>query len=280
MESRGIKDQGWTEQEGVFREDTVLEKTVIGPAELYCADCFEVLPLLSGIDLVLTDMPYNSTPNAWDRLPDLPRLWRGIERAVCKHAAILLFCDMRLAVRLIKSNEPLYRYDLVWEKGMAVGFLDANRRPLRKHEFILCFSQGQSKYYPQKSEGKPWKIKSSGKASNYKQERIPGKSDGGRYPVSVLSFGTDKEKYHPTQKPVPLLTYLIKNYSQGTETVLDCFMGSGSTGVAAIKSGRRFVGIEKERKFFDIACQRMEKALQESSLTRMVESKSQQLALL
>ena len=157
----------------------------------------------------------------------------------------------------------MFRYDLVWRKPLATGFLNANRMPLRAHEQILIFYKHLPVYRPQKTLGKPYKMTRRGDTSNYNQvqnlHHITDNKDGMRFPVSVLTFVRDREKLHPTQKPVALFEYLIRTYTNEGDLVLDNCIGSGTTAVAAENLGRNWVGIEKETKYVEIANDRIAK---------------------
>ena len=231
-------------------------------AELLLGDCLERLREIpdGSVDLVLTDPPYGTTMNDWDTAFSIP--WNELNRITKPHAPIVLFSQLPFAVDVIAGNRKNYRYEWVWHKTNAVGFLDANWKPLRAHENILVFSvDKKSTYNPQWRWGKPYKTKQHSQTTNYgKHARTATDSPSGkRYPIDVLTYSRD-QGYHPTQKPVKLLEYLILTYTNAGETVLDFTMGSGSTGVACANTGREFIGIERDPKYFKIAQQRIEAA--------------------
>ena len=215
------------------------------------------------IDLILTDMPYNSTDLHFDKEPiDLDSLWTHYRRIIKPSRAIVLFADFKLALKLVTSNSKEFRYEWVWEKTGASGFLSANKCPLRIVEYILVFSEKSPLYNPQKSQGKPY---------NRKRKRQPAKHysackkndtenlDGSRYPTNILKFNNNNHNsLHPTQKPTDLLSYLITTYSNVGDTVLDNFAGSGSTAAAALTTDRNFICIEKDAGYVDIANKRIE----------------------
>ncbi|BCM94116.1 modification methylase DpnIIB [Abditibacteriota bacterium] len=220
------------------------------------------------VDALISDPPYGTTALSWDKSIDWPRFWALATRVCTENAVIVLFAAQPFATDLINSNRRLFRYELIWHKRMAVGWLDARRRPLRAHENILIFARRlhSSTYNPQMETGhKPYarvaKPIQSG-APHYGQLRkFTSGSQGERYPRSVLSYSNRHEKsLHPTQKPLPLLEWLVNTYSQVGDVVLDPFMGSGTTGIACINTGRRFIGVEKDQDYFDVARVRMEKA--------------------
>ncbi len=238
-----------------------------GCIDLLCGDCLDIMTRLpdSSVDMVLCDLPYACTRNAWDVQIDLDALWKQYRRVVKPTGAIVLFGSGRFTAALMNSNARDWRYNLIWEKTSPTGFLNAKRMPLRAHEDILVFYHNPPTYNPIMSDGRrkvstiQHKRNCKGgssygkyKASNYDSDK--------RYPRSVLHFATDKQKcaLHPTQKPVALLEYLIRLYSNKGELILDNCMGSGSTGVAALRSNRRFVGIEIDPAMYEIAKNRID----------------------
>lgn len=216
------------------------------------------------VDLVLCDLPFGVTHHSWDSVIPFSQLWDTYER-ICKPTAnIVLFAVQPFATSLIASKPSWFRYDLIWVKNKPTGFLNARRRPLPKHENILIFRPCASGVYtPQKTEGHPpMHAVRSGKhngdttyGSHQKAETRGGTTS--RYPTSVLDFSRvnndDPHRIHPNQKPVALLEYLIKTYSADGDTVLDNTMGSGSAGLASIRCGRNFIGIEKGSAYFNAA---------------------------
>lgn len=234
--------------------------------ELYKGDCMEKLKMLpdGSVDMVLCDLPYGTTDNAWDKVIPLPGLWSEYKRVCKENAAILLFSQLPFSCDLINANRAMFRYEWIWHKTMAVGFLNAKKMPLRAHENILVFYRKLPTYNPQKTYGKAWKKTGGAHAtSNYgSQKEHIGQSDGDtRFPVDIITVSNgNKNSLHPTQKPVELLEYLIKTYTNEGETVLDNTMGSGSTGVACIATGRNFIGMEMNEEYFAIAEKRLKNA--------------------
>lgn len=235
-------------------------------------DCLERMKEIpdGSVDMILADLPYGTTSrNEWDKKIPLAPLWEQYERIIKNNGAIVLFSQMPFGAELIMSNKRLFRYEWIWRKPRGNGFLNANRMPLRAHENILVFYKSLPTYNPQKTMGKPYKhcegrqkellIYSGFTPLGAKSET------GERFPIDVVSFVNfnDRDKTHPTQKPVALLEYLIKTYTNEGETVLDNVMGSGSTGVAAVNTGRKFIGIELDEKFYETAKNRIEKAIEE-----------------
>lgn len=239
---------------------------------LYCDDCFQVLPQFpkNSVDMVLCDLPFGQTHNHWDTEIDLTALWELYRGIVKDNGAIILFGAGMFTAKLMMSNPSMWRYNLIWHKTQPVGFLNANRMPLRAHEDIVVFYKQLPTYHPQKTDGHPRKTSSqSPKAgtdlvsgTNYGEYKRHHYDSTERYPTSILTFPTDKQKskLHPTQKPVALCEWLIRSYTDEGDTVLDNCMGSGSTGVACIQTNRKFIGIEKDSDYFHTAQQRLEEA--------------------
>lgn len=206
----------------------------------------------------------------WDNKIDLNKLWVEYERIIKEHGVICLFSQTKFFYELIKSNEKLFRYDLIWDKVLVTGFLNANRQPLRRHEQIAIFYKKQHKYNPQMEIGQPLhgkgKINISEKTKNnnvygefkYLEDTRKGSTE--KYPTSILKFKKlhSSKMLHPTEKPVSLLEYLIKTYTNEKDVVLDNCMGSGSTGIACLNANRNFIGIELDKNTFEIAKKRIE----------------------
>lgn len=227
---------------------------------LFNGDCLNELKHLpdASIDLIIADPPYGITNCEWDKVIPFKPLWKELHRVAKVSAAILIFGIEPFSSRLRPSNEDHYRYDWVWEKTHATGFLNANRQPLRAHEFISVFYRKQPTYNPQKTDGHIRKVSNRNSLNSklYGKAKKDVKYDSTeRYPRSVLVFSSDKQTnaLHPTQKPIDLIKYFIKTYSNPGDTVLDFTMGSGSTGAAALMLDRDFVGIEQDRTFFKTA---------------------------
>lgn len=239
-------------------------------------DCIELMQSLpnNSVDLILCDLPYNKTHNSWDSEIDFEKLWDEYNRIIKEHGAIVLFGQTNFSARLIMSNEKLFRYTLIWDKVRKTGFLNANRMPLRQHEDILVFYKKLPTYNPQMQEGgepshsrgKKWhsKGKTADKGKHYGtyNHNYPVSKRTTKYPSSILTFPNKvQNNLHPTQKPVALLEYLIKTYTNEDELVLDNCMGSGSTGVACVSTNRNFIGMELNSKYYNIAKDRIEKAV-------------------
>lgn len=239
---------------------------------LHNKDCFEVMAEIKtgSVDMILTDPPYYSTNLKFDQAPRLDfALWlKECQRILKPHGVLVSFADFNLLADLRSKSPFKSTYELIWHKTMAVGFLDANRRPLRSHEFIGVFMDGMNKatYNPQKTAGEPYVKKNSNHTTTiYSTATAKGnyirESNGDRQPHSIIkSSNSNNKSVHPTQKPIQLCDWLIKTYSNEGETIFDGFMGSGSSGVAALNNGRKFVGCELAPTYFDIAKQRLDNA--------------------
>ena len=224
----------------------------LAPDGLFLMDGIKGLRSLPrhSVDLLLTDPPYGTTRNYWDIPLPLPELWEAVRWALKPNGAALFFAQCPYDKVLGASNLPTLRYEWIWYKSRCTGFLNARRAPLKKTENILVFYQKAPAYYPQFEQGEPYKKihHRSGHSPNYgKFERTSGESDGRRFPGNVLACSTVANTVHPTQKPVELCEYLIKTYTREGEVVTDICAGSGTTAVAAINTGRRFVCFEMPR---------------------------------
>lgn len=239
--------------------------------EIYNEDCLQGMKRIAdgSVDCILTDLPYGITDCAFDvRIPFEP-MWEQFKRVTKRNAAIVLFSQMPFGAELIMSNRKMFRYEIIWEKPLGGGFLNANKMPLRCHENILVFYQQLPTYNPQMRQGKSSnkKVSEGLPSNNYIHHAVTqyNNPEGLYYPRDVQKFnvvqGHEQRFGHGQQKPTPLLEYLIKTYTNEGETVLDATMGSGSTGVACANTGRRFIGFETERKFYDIARKRIDEAL-------------------
>ena len=238
---------------------------------IYNGNCLEVMKNIpdKSVDLVLTDPPYGMTACKWDSVIPLEPMWKELKRVAKDNAAIVLFGNQPFSSLLVCSNVGAFKQSLVWNKNKTTGFLNAKKQHLRNHEDILVFYERQCTYNPQKTVGhKPvnsfTKHTTDGSTMNKTKLGISGGGSTERFPKSILNFsvvnqdGTGKEvRYHPTQKPVALMEYLIKTYSNEGDVVLDFTMGSGTTGVACKNLGRGFIGIEKDEKYFNIAKERL-----------------------
>lgn len=233
--------------------------------EVICSECIEVMKTIpdSSIDAIITDLPYGVTQNSWDSRIPLDDLWREYKRIAKSTTPIILFAQGMFTAELMISNPHLWKYNLVWEKSTVTGFLNANRQPLRSHEDIVVFYEKQPTYNPQKIPGPKNHKRGNGerKSNNYghiTDSNIP-TNDGMKFPRSVLHFDTvpPSHKIHPTEKPVPLLEWLVKTYTNIGDVVLDNCCGCGSTLVACKKNGRRYIGIDINQTYCNKAMARL-----------------------
>ena len=245
----------------------------VNGVSLIQGDCLEKMKDIpdGSVDMILADLPYGTTACEWDARIPLEPLWEQYRRVIKENGAIVLTSQMPFGAELIQSNREMFRYEWIWEKTRAVGFLNCKKMPMRVTEHVLIFYKKLPTYNPQMREGEPYMYRVCGGYSNlYACETSNGerqrRNAGTRYPVNIIKFKSEYQntKLHPTQKPVALLEYLIKTYTNEGETVLDNVMGSGSTGVAAVNTGRKFIGIELDEKFFETARGRIEKAIEEN----------------
>lgn len=233
-------------------------------------DCLELMKDIpdESIDLILCDLPYKETGNKWDKSFPLADVCKEYERIIKEDGAIVLTGTFRFGVQLFNLMPHLYKYDWVWEKDNGTNAPNVNYQPFRIHENIYVFGKGRvtngtripMKYFPQKTEGKPYCQKSGRMSENWKGGLgtvVTENKDGKRHPKTIQKFIRDKGGYHPTQKPVALMEYLIKTYTNENDVVLDSCMGSGSTGVACFNTGRNFIGIELDPRYFEIAEKRI-----------------------
>lgn len=241
--------------------------------KLMKGDCLELMKDIKdkSIDMILADLPYAVTQNKKDnRIPFKP-LWKEYSRVIKDNGAIILFAQGKFYIDLVNSNINMFRYDLVWDKGLSSGFLNSKRMPLRKHEQIAVFYKKLPTYNPQFSDGKPLHGRGSAYINKkninnnygaFEQLEDTRKGSTKKYPTSILSFSKPHPStaVHRTEKPVELLEYLINTYSNENETILDNVMGSGSTGVACKNLNRNFIGMELDDTYFEIAKERIENA--------------------
>lgn len=210
------------------------------------------------VDMVMCDLPYGTTQNKWDSIIDLTQLWKQYKRICKPTAAIVLTAAQPFTSVLVCSNLRDFKYQWVWQKEAGTGLLNAKKQPLRDHEDVLVFYSKQSIYNAQMTVGKPYTCKKGGETSNYNPSgSVVTVNEGTRCPKTVLQFARDRSKVHPTQKPVALMEYMIKTYTDPGMMVLDNCMGSGTTGVACVNTGRSFIGIEQDAAYFKIASERI-----------------------
>lgn len=254
--------------------------------ELWQGDCLELMKDIpdGSVDLVLTDPPYGTTDCKWDSVIPFDPMWEQLNRIIKPNGAIVLFSQQPFTSACVSSNYKMFRYEWIWQKPQGSGFLNAQKMPLKVHENILVFYKKLPTYNPQFWKSTPYASENKivgGRQYRKLQCRKTESLDGKRYPIDVIKFNLEKERYnskkiktdkmHPTQKPVALLEYLIRTYTNEGETVLDFTAGSGSTGVACVNTNRNFIGIELDDGYFNIAKKRIEEAYDERKSGRSYE---------
>ena len=247
---------------------------------LYNRDCLEVMDDLIKnnvkIDAIITDPPYGTTACKWDSVIDFKEMWKRLNLLIKSNGAIVLFGNEPFSSALRMSNIQMFRYDWVWDKQATTGFLNSNSKPLSKYENIMVFSHATvgslSKnniiYYPQgiveinkikkNNKNSTWRTNKGYGGNNKLNSDIEYKQKYTNHPVNIIKFKRDFNAIHPTQKPVKLMEYLIQTYTKENETVLDFTMGSGSTAIACLNTNRKFIGIEKEKQYFELAKNRID----------------------
>ena len=242
-----------------------LQQCSVGGSALFNADCMDILPLIpdKSVQLILADLPYGMTKNEWDCVIPLDKLWAEYNRIITDNGAILLFGNQPFSSQLVVSNLKMFRYSLVWEKNKFSDFLNAKRKPMKTNEDILVFYKKQPTYNIQYWYDKPYKRWNTqdavDKQTNYggHKSNIAESKDGKRLPTTVLKFNRIERPDHPTQKPLDLIKWLINSYSNENSMVLDNTMGVGTTCLGAKELNRRFIGIEKEVKYYELAVARV-----------------------
>ena len=231
---------------------------------LFLGDCLEVLPTLdaNSVDLLLVDLPYGTTACKWDSVIPLDKLWAEFYRVCTDNAAMVFTAAQPFTTMLAASNLRDFRYEWIWEKPQGTNPMNAKVMPLKSHENVLIFYRKKPTYNPQMWFSTPYGGFSSetskiGEVYGSAKSKHRNNPEGSRYPKTVLKFKQEKG-FHPTQKPVEMMEYFIKTYSNEGDTVLDCTMGSGTTGVACVNTGRSFVGIESDSSYFAVAKDRIE----------------------
>ena len=228
--------------------------------ELLQGDCLELMKNIpnSSVDMILCDLPYGTTQNKWDSVIPFEPLWEQYKR-ICK-GAIVLTASQPFTSALVMSNVEWFRYAFVWEKSKATGHLNAKQMPMKLHEDILVFSKNSPPYNPQGIIPFNKTVRRGNNGSNFGKSGTENFQEFTNYPRSILRFANDNKTCHPTQKPVPLMEYLIRTYTNEGDTVLDNCMGSGTTGVACINTNRNFIGMELDENYFKIASKRINEA--------------------
>lgn len=233
--------------------------------KLYFQDCLSGMKLIDdkSIDLIVCDLPFGTTANKWDVIIPFDKLWGEYLRIIKDGCGILLFGTGLFSYKLGLSNEKWFKYDLIWKKSKCGSPLNAKYKPMSKHEHILVFGDGKIKYNPQMLEGKPYKRTGVNiKTNNHKYglKQVTTENLGTRHPSTILDFAQKwrrQDQVHPTQKPVELLEWLIKSYSNENDIILDNCVGSGTSLLAAKNLNRRFIGFENNEQYFRVACNRI-----------------------
>jgi site-specific DNA-methyltransferase (adenine-specific) len=253
-----------------------LQQCSVSRSTLYLGDCFDAFKYVDdeSIDAIIADLPYGTTACKWDSVLPFDKLWCEYERIIKPNGAIVLTASQPFTSALVMSNPKLFKYQWVWVKTKKTGFTNGKNRPLSQHEDVLVFSKANvangskimMKYNPQGLQPlgkvrKGDKNKSVGDTNGQKYYRPSQSKDYiqefTNYPTTILNVASEGKIMHPTQKPVELMEYLIRTYTDENDTVLDNTMGSGTTGLACLKTNRQFIGIEKEKKYYDVAVRRL-----------------------
>lgn len=237
-----------------------MERIDFQTGTFYQGDCFDVLATLpaGSVDMILNDPPYGTTQNKWDSVLPLPDMWAAYWRLLKANGPAVMTAAQPFTSVLGASCIDALRYEWIWRKTNATGHLNARRQPMREHESALVFCRDAPPYYPQDLVPYNKTTKRSHKGSaNYGSFNAENFQEWTNYPKSILTFGYDAAKMHPTQKPVALFEYLIKTYTNPGELVLDPTAGSGTTAVAAIHAGRRWICVERDPEYFFKACARV-----------------------
>jgi site-specific DNA-methyltransferase (adenine-specific) len=244
----------------------------IGNGTFMMGDCLERMGEIpeGSVDMILCDLPYGTTQNKWDAVIPVKPLWSEYWRVAKPGAAVVLTAAQPFTSVLVMSQVEQFRQELVWCKNVASDFLNAKRRHMAKHESVLLFCKAAPPYHPQASPGTPYIVKRRGKddtGDNYGNvsKRTDTINDGSRLPTSILEFPVQKG-LHPTQKPVALFEYLIRTYTDEGMTVLDNCAGSGTTAIAAERTGRKWICIERDENYFTKACERVRAEVESKGL--------------
>lgn len=256
------------DQHKIKPETQSCQTSVTGSAVFY-GDCLEIMKSIPdcSVDMILADLPYGTTQCKWDSVIDLEKLWLQYERIIKKNGAIVLTAQTPFDKVLGASNLNLLKYEWIWEKTSATGHLNAKKMPMKAHENVLVFYKNPPVYNYQKTEGHERKVSKAEHKINCKESDVYNKGQKlttydstERYPRSVLKFASDKQKskLHPTQKPLALMEYFVKTYSNKGDVVLDNTAGSGTTAIACLNTNRNYILIEKEKNYIDIINERIE----------------------
>jgi len=241
----------------------------VSHSTLVNADCFDVFPFIEdkSIDAIICDLPYGTTQNKWDSILPFDKLWKEYERVLTDNGVVILFGRNPFFAKLICSNEKLFKYEIIWDKNAGTDFAQANNKPITVHENIALFAKNKIQYSRIDDDGfKPYSDKRTIKQSSELgakglTNREPFENKTTRTPTTIRKYFPDNRKglgssLHPTQKPMELMEWIIKSYTNENDMVLDNTMGSGTTNLACIKLNRKSIGIEKEKQYYDVAVRR------------------------
>ena len=240
--------------------------------KLYQGDCLEIMDILIKnkvkVDCIICDLPYGTTQSEWDKIIPFDEMWSRVNKITHVRSNIVLFGSEPFSSRLRMSNIKNYKYDIIWDKGRGKDPMNAKNRPMKRHENISIFYKKKGTYNPQMIKLDKPDVRKNNKVTtsslwNKNGDIVLNKVYTERYPTSILVCANNnhKDRVHPSQKPINLLEWLIKTYSNENDLILDFTMGSGSTGVACMNTNRKFIGIELNEKYFNIAKERIEKAI-------------------
>ncbi len=245
---------------------------------IWLGDCLELMQNIpaKSVDMILCDLPYGTTACKWDTVIPFEPLWTQYKRIIKDNGAIVLFGSQPFTSALVMSNVKWFKCEWIWRKHKGTNIYGVKREPLKIHESCILFAKNKYTYNPQMTEGKPYKQRGShniGKSdgliiANKKVGYAKDFDSSKRYPISVQEFSNHNQKdnsFHPTQKPVPLLEYLVKTYTNEGETVLDNCAGSGTTAIACLNTNRNYICIEKEPKYYEIILNRIAAHLKEQN---------------
>lgn len=250
---------------------------MLEPGRVYLGDCLEVMGEIAdgSVDMILCDLPYGTTACAWDSRIPLEPLWAHYKRVIKPNGAIVLTASQPFTSVLVMSNLAWFKYEWVWQKTNAGDFMSSSSRPRKMHENICVFYDSQPTYNPQFQKGKPYIDKPRRRTNRIADSAMPNlgiANHGFRFPSSIQKVSNGNNGIvHPTQKPVALFAYLIRTYTNPGELVLDNCIGSGTTAIAAIETGRRWIGIEKDAEYHRLATERIEQRLKQPFLPGLVE---------
>lgn len=237
-------------------------QTIIETNRIYNMDCLEGMKYIpsKSIDMILCDLPYGTTRNKWDSIIPLDKLWEQYNRIIKNNGAIVLTAQTPFDKILGYSNLKYLKYEWIWHKSQATGFLNSKKMPLKNHENILVFYKKLPTYNPQFEIGEPYIAKSNSTKNKGNYGKFNNNltiNNGFRYPKSILNFINGGKTLHPTQKPLLLIEYLIKTYTNENETVLDNCIGSGTTAIACINTNRNYIGFELDTGYYNLAIDRI-----------------------